>query len=117
MSNYNVNEQEQKQAERIRRQYMNREDNKVEQLKKLDNKVKVPGKVVGTIIGVVGALVMGTGMSFVMVWENMTIGLILGIPGLIVAALAYPVYFWITSSRKKKYANEIMNLSEELIRK
>ena len=117
MSNYNINEQEQKQAEQIRRQYVNREDNKIEQLKKLDSKVKAPGKIVATIIGVVGALVMGTGMSFVMVWENMTIGLILGIPGLIVAALAYPVCFWITSSRKKKYADEIMNLSEELIRK
>lgn len=117
MSNYNINEQEQKQAEQIRRQYVNREDNKIEQLKKLDSKVKAPGKIVATIIGVVGALVMGTGMSFVMVWENMTIGLILGIPGLIVAALAYPVYFWITSSQKKKYADEIMNMSEELIRK
>lgn len=114
MSNFNANGQEQKKAESIRRQYISHEDNKMEQLQKLDNKVKAPGKVIATIFGVIGALVMGAGMALVMVWGNMTMGLALSIPGLIVALLAIPIYALITASRKKKYASEIMRLSDSL---
>ena len=115
MSNFQANAQDQKKAESIRRQYIPREDNKIEQLQKLDNKVKTPGKVVASILGVVGALVMGSGMALVMVWENMTMGLALSIPGLIVALLAFPVYALITNSRKKKFASEIIRLSDGLM--
>lgn len=114
MSNYNANERDQKKAENIRRQYIPHEENKMEQLQKLDAKVKAPGKVVSYIIGVVGALVMGAGMALVMVWSNMRLGLTLSIPGLIVALAAYPVYAQITNSRKKKYADEIMRLSGDI---
>lgn len=115
MSNFNPNPQDQKKAENIRRQYISREDNKIEQLQKLDNMVKAPGKVVAGIFGVIGALVMGAGMSLVMVWNNMTTGLELSIPGLILVLLAYPLYASITNSRKKKYASEIMSLSNDLM--
>ena len=115
MSNFNANEQDQKKAESIRRQYISREDNKMEQLQKLDNKVKAPGKVIAGILGVIGALGMGAGMALVMVWGNMTMGLSLSIPGMIVALLAIPAYTLITASRKKKYSSEIMRLSDSLM--
>lgn len=114
MSNFNTNAQEQKKAENIRRQYISREDNKLEQLQRLDGKVKAPGRVIASILGVLGALVMGAGMALVMVWGNMTMGLALSIPGMIVALLAFPVYTLITNSRKKKYAPEMIRLSEGL---
>lgn len=44
MNTYQVTERDQKRAESIRRQYIPREENKMEQLQKLDNKVKLPGK-------------------------------------------------------------------------
>lgn len=115
MSNFKPNEQDQRRAENIRRQYISQEENKMNQLQKLDNKVKMPGKIAGCFFGTLGALVMGMGMSFVMVWDNMTSGLIISIPGLIAALLAYPLYSLITNSRKKKYADEIIRLSNELI--
>ena len=117
MSSFQANEQDQKRAENIRRQYISREDNKIEQLQKLDSKVKTPGKVAAGILGTVGALVMGSGMALVMVWENMTMGLALSIPGMIVALLSIPAYILITNSRKKKYASEIMRLSDDLVQK
>lgn len=117
MSNYTPNVQDQRRAENIRRQYISREENKMEQLQNLDNKVKLPGKIVGCIFGVLGALIMGAGMSLVMVWESMASGLALSIPGLIVALLAYPLYSLITNKRKKKYTDEIIRLSNELINK
>lgn len=117
MSEYRANAQDQQKAENIRRQYVSREENKMEQLQKLDSKVKLPGKIVGSILGIIGALVMGAGMSLVMVWGDMTMGLALSIPGLVVLLLAFLVYNLITSSRKKKYAAEIMRLSDDVMAK
>lgn len=108
------NANEIKKAERIRSQYIEKENTKMHNLQKLDSKVKAPGKVLSCILGVVGALVMGAGMSLIMVEENMQLGLMLGIPGLAVALLAYPVYSLITNRRKKKYRSEIIRLSEEI---
>ena len=115
MSGYRVNEQDQKKAENIRRQYVSHEENKMEQLQKMDSKVKLPGRVAGTILGVTGALVMGAGMSLVMVSNKIKKGIAVSIPGLAVALSAYPFYSLVTDRRKKKYAHEIMNMSDELI--
>ena len=117
MNNYQASERDQRKAEGIRRQYVSREENKMVQLQKLDSKVKLPGKIVGSILGVIGALVMGAGMSLVMVWGNMTMGLALSIPGLAVLLLGFLAYYLITGSRKKKYAAEIMRLSSDLMTK
>lgn len=112
---FNPAKEDAKKAEAIRRKYIERENTKLDQLQALDIKVKTPGTVVASIIGVIGALVMGTGMSNVMVWKNMTIGLALGIPGLIMVCLAWPVYKMITGRRKKKYAQQVMELSNAII--
>ena len=117
MNTYQASERDQRKAEDIRRQYVSRDENKMEQLQKLDSKVKLPGKIVGSILGVIGALVMGAGMSLVMVWGNMTMGLALSIPGLAVLLLGFLAYYLITGSRKKKYAAEIMRLSSDVMTK
>lgn len=114
MSNFNATEKDTKQAEQIRRQYLAREENKMEQLRALDSKVKMPGTILSYIVGSIGALVMGGGMSLVMVNGNMTTGIVLGVVGMLVAAVAYPIYRGITGSRKNKYASEIMRLSSEI---
>lgn len=115
MNDYSVTAQDRIRAEAIRGQYLSREANKMEQLQKLDNKVKIPGQIVSLVIGVFGTLIMGAGMSFIMVWSNMAAGLVLGIGGILLAVLAYPVYMSITHKRKQKYTQEILHLSEELI--
>ena len=117
MNNYQASERDQRKAEGIRRQYVFREENKMEQLQKLDSKVKLPGKITGSILGVVGALVMGYGMSLVMVNGVMTTGIAIGIAGMIAALAAYPDYAGITGGRKKKYAAEIMRLSNDVMTK
>lgn len=115
MDTYVANEQDQKRAENIRRQYVSRKDNRMEQLQKLDNKVKAPGRMIASMFGVIGVLALGAGMSLITVWGNMQMGLLVSIPGLAVALLAYPVYAGITNSRKKQYAAEIMRLSDDVM--
>lgn len=55
------------------------------------------------IIGLVGSLVMGYGMSKVMVGESdktdMIIGIITGIIGLIICVLNYPIYSYIKGNK------------------
>ena len=115
MSEYTATNNDRSTAQNIRNQYVDQKETKINQLKKLDSKVKAPGKVVACILGVVGSLLMGTGMSFIMVWRVMQTGLILGIPGMLIGLLAYPAYQLITSKRKKKYAEEIFRLTEEVM--
>lgn len=98
-------------AERIRRQYESREERKIEALRALDRKVKRPGEIAALSLGIIGALLLGSGMSLIIVWENMTGGLLLGIPGLITAILAFPLYTVITTKRKERYSAEIIQLS------
>lgn len=116
MSEYNTTNQEKSKANSIRNQYLSREVNKMEKLKELDSKVKRPGKITAGILGIGGALLLGAGMSNIMVWNAMQPGLVMGIPGLIIALLSYPAYTLITNGRKKKYADQIMKLSDELIK-
>lgn len=115
MSTFQGNQKDVVRAEGIRSQYIERKATKLDELRKLDSKVKTPGAAVSSILGTAGALVMGAGMSNVMVWDNMRLGLTLGIPGMIAALLAYPVYKGITKNRKNKYADKIMRISNEII--
>lgn len=115
MNTFTANKKDTTQAEKICRQYLSREQNKMEQLKKLDDKVKAPGKIVAGIIGTIGVLAMGGGMAMIMVNGVMNTGLIFSIPGMLIALAAFPIYSIITNSRKKKYATEIMGLSEEIV--
>ena len=77
--------------------------------------MKAPGKIIAIILGIGGSLLMGAGMATIMVWNTMGSGLAMGIPGMAIAMLAYPIYKLITGKRKKKYAKDIMMLSDELL--
>mgnify|MGYP000001880242 FL=1 len=115
MSNYIANEQDHKTAEQIRRQYLEPEENKLDQLRKLDEQVKKPGMIVALTLGIIGALVMGGGMALIMAYGNMVAGLALSIPGLLILIVAYPLCRTITDKRKKEYAPRIMQLSDSIM--
>lgn len=53
--------------------------------------IKVSGKTIGaTLIGIIGALLLGVGMCLTMVWSNMVVGIIIGIAGIIVLLCLIP---------------------------
>lgn len=114
-ANFYAGNQETAKAEKIRKQYIDRKEDKLEQLRRLDGRVKAPGRAAAGILGTLGALTMGSGMSLIMVWSNMKYGLPLGIIGMLLAILAYPVYSLVTGKRKKKYAAQIMEISSSLM--
>lgn len=44
-----------------------------------------------TLIGIIGALVLGVGMCLTMVWQNMALGVIVGIVGIIILLSLIPI--------------------------
>ena len=61
--------------------------------RKMENKepIKLSGKTIGaTLIGIVGALLLGVGMCLTMVWSNMVAGIVVGIVGIVVLLCLIP---------------------------
>ena len=61
--------------------------------RKMENKapIKPSGKTIGaTLIGIVGALLLGVGMCLTMVWSNMVLGIVIGIVGIVVLLCLIP---------------------------
>ena len=62
--------------------------------RKMENKkpIKLSGKTLATtLIGIVGALVLGVGMCLTIVWQNMALGVIVGIVGIIILLSLIPI--------------------------
>ncbi len=89
----------------------------MEQLRKMDRDAEKPGTIASIIIGVIGTLIMGGGMSITMVWTEqfLVLGIIIGLIGIALLATAYPVYKSITKKQREKIAPELLALSEELL--
>lgn len=111
-------------VEKIRAAYTEAEHTDLDDLKALDAKVKKPAKVFGYTYGSIGAIVMGAGMSLVMtdigamigMANTMVPGIAVGVVGLAMSCTTYPIYKKILNSRKKKYAHQIMELSERVMK-
>lgn len=115
---YSYSSKQQSEIEAIKKKYMPKQEDKLEQLKKLDKSAETPGTVVGLILGIIGTLVMGTGMSCVMVWADtlFIVGIVVGLLGIVMIALAYPAYRIVTKKQREKIAPMILALSEELLK-
>ena len=108
-------------AESIAKDYAPKESSKIVALKKLDNKAKLPATIFTYSFGIVSALVFGTGMCLAMQvigsgLAGMVLGIIVGIIGLAGCGVNYPIYKKMLNDRKKKYAPEILKLSEKLMK-
>ncbi|MGM9522741.1 MAG: hypothetical protein ACI3VB_09735 [Oscillospiraceae bacterium] len=114
---YTYSAKEQEEINRIRKKYVSTED-KMEQLRKLDAGVTEKASIVSIIVGVVGALIMGVGMCCAMVWQGMWFipGIIIGLIGMAVLALAYPIYQKVIKKEREKIAPEIIRLTDELLK-
>ncbi len=110
-------------AQKIRTQYMERKASELDELRELDKKVKRPANVFAYIFGSLSVLIMGSGMSLIMteisemigISEPMIPGIIIGIVGVLMAVINYPIYKGILGSRKKKYASQIIALSDKML--
>ena len=89
----------------------------VEQLQKLDRKVRRPASLFAYVFGAAGALVLGTGMCLAMkiIANMMVLGIVVGVIGIAMVSANYFIYKAILAHRKKKYAQSVLQLSDELL--
>ncbi|MDE6371993.1 MAG: dihydropteridine reductase [Clostridia bacterium] len=101
---------------KIRDSYCEKPVTKLDELRSLDKKVKRPAKIFAYIFGVVGALVLGTGMCLAMkvLGDLMALGIVVGVVGIVMVSVNYLIYKQILKKRKSKYCRKILELSEEI---
>ena len=119
---YTYDAAQQAEIEKIRKKYLPREESKMDQLRRLHHSASKKAKAWSISIGTLGALILGTGMSLCLTelsgflgGNGMFIGIPVGLVGIVLVALAYPVYNRILKTERERIAPEILRLSEELL--
>ena len=123
---YTYSAKEQDEIKRILQKYQSQEEDGMTRLRKLDASVTSKATVIALVLGIVGALILGAGMSFIMTdlaallgmtgMTNIIVGIIAGVLGIILAVLAYPVYSKVLKREREKIAPEILRLTDELMK-
>lgn len=121
---YSANEQEE--VREIRQKYMPKEKSELtdlERLRQLDASVGKKATTLSLIVGIVGTLLLGLGMSMLMsefgvLFGKLAIplGIGIGVVGIAVLACAYPVYLQVSKKEKEKIAPEILRLTDTLLK-
>ena len=123
---YTYSAKEQEEIRKIREKYQPKKEDDMSRLRKLDAKVTQKATIDSLVTGIIGTLIMGTGMSLVMTDmgmvfglqgnSSMVIGIVVGVMGMILTGIAYPIYSKVLKKEREKAAPEILRLTEELIK-
>lgn len=115
--NYTYSAKEKAELEKIRKKYMPKTEDKFSYIKKLDKSVSDKATIWSIVVGVIGALIMGAGMSLCMVLGGiwMAVGIVIGVIGMVVLGMAYPLYTRIVKKERERIAPEILKLTDELM--
>jgi len=123
---YTYSAKEQSEVESIRKKYLPQEENKMDRLRKLDRGASQKAQAYALSLGIIGTLILGAGMSLFMSDLGamlsldgnlaMLIGIVGGIIGLALVALAYPVYNRVLRKERQRIAPEILRLTDELMK-
>lgn len=120
---YTYSASQQQEIESIRKKYLPKEEDKMEQLRNLHKSAGQKAQAWAIAVGVIGTLILGCGMSLFMTDLGaslggiaMLIGILIGITGMILVALAYPIYNRILQNERQRIAPEILRLTDELMK-
>ena len=125
---YTYSAKEQDEIKAIRKKYTapEKQGSKMEQLRRLDASASQKASMAALIIGILGALILGSGMSLIMTEIGellalgepaaMLLGIGLGLPGILLVSLAYPLYNRVLKRERERIAPEIIRLSDELMK-
>lgn len=107
-------------AEKIASEYAPKTTSKLNALRKLDRKAKLPAEIVAYTLGIVSSLILGTGMSLAMgvIGSNtittMIVGIIIGLVGILGVSINYFIYKKLIAKGKLKYGSDIVRLANEI---
>lgn len=123
---YTYSAHEQEEIRKIREKYTSKEEDKMQRLRRLDAAATQKAQAISLILGILGSLILGFGMSLFMSdlgallgldsHISMIVGVITGVIGCIPISLAYPIYAITVKRERNKIAPEILRLTEELMK-
>ena len=125
---YTYSAKQQAEIKAIRQKYASEpvEEDKMERLRRLDSGVTAKASAYSLIAGILGALIMGFGMSLVMTdlgasmglgaMASTVTGIAVGVLGCVPMCLAYPIYNRVTRKEREKIAPEVLRLTDELMK-
>jgi len=120
---YNYSAAQKQEVEAIRKKYLPKEEDKMEQLRRLHHSATREAQAASIALGIIGTLIFGLGLSLCLTELSgflggtaMFVGIPVGLGGLVMLALAYPVYNTVLRRERKKIAPEILRLTEELLK-
>lgn len=120
---YTYSPQRQQEVEEIRKAYLPKEGDKMGQLRRLHAIPTQKAQSASLVIGIIGALILGTGMSLcltelgaVLGKFSMVLGIVVGLVGIVMVAFAYPIYSSTLKKEREKIAPEILRLTDELLK-
>jgi len=121
--NYTYSARQQEEIQRIRKKYAHPEEDKLQQLRRLDRQATQKAQAWAIALGVIGALILGSGMSLAMTELSglsagmaMVIGIPVGLVGIVLVALAYPVHQRVLKRERQRIAPDILRLTDELLK-
>lgn len=113
-----MNKNEKNYVENVLESYKEKGKTKIDELKALDKKAKLPANIFAYTFGIVGSLVLGFGMCIAMkviLKDLMILGIIIGLIGILMVSINYPIYQKILNNSKAKYKDQIKTLSNEIL--
>ena len=125
--NYTYSAKQQEEIKAIRKRYTaSEEEDKMSKLRCLDASVTQRASVAALVIGIIGALLLGCGMSLIMTdigemlgMQGNTVilaGVMIGVVGIVFVCCAYPIYNRVVKKARAKIAPEIIRLADELMK-
>lgn len=100
----------------IRSKYVKKETKltKMDELRRLDASAENKATAISLVVGTLGTLILGLGMSCAMVWNLMALGIVIGVIGMLIAATAYPLYQRVLKKHRDRIAPDVLRLIEEI---
>ncbi|MDE6619952.1 MAG: hypothetical protein K2K74_05595 [Lachnospiraceae bacterium] len=114
---YTYSSKQNEEINNILSKYAPKEEDKMEQLRQLDQRVTQRGSVISILVGTISSLVFGIGMCCTMLWTSyFAEGIVIGVLGVIGVSSAYPIYNYVVKKERAKIADQVIALGNELLK-
>lgn len=120
---YTYSARQRQEVEEIRKAYMPQEEDKMLALRRLHAIPTQKAQAVSLAVGILGALILGTGMSLCMTDLgaalgnlSLVMGIVIGLVGMVMVSAAYPLYTRVLKKERTRIAPEVLSLTDELMK-